>query len=115
MRQFLLHGITTKAVPSAVMAQLYEVAESWDLPGAGARRGPDQLPPAAAALGEGAAQEGRAGHGQGDREAVPHVPQREVVDLELKLQDRDDDLAAARAANRELMAQLNRDPARREE
>ncbi|MFE2481640.1 site-specific integrase, partial [Streptomyces sp. NPDC059389] len=32
MRQFLLHGISVKAVPSAVMAQLYEVAESWDLP-----------------------------------------------------------------------------------
>lgn len=28
--------------------------------------------------------------------------------MELKLQERDDDLAAARAANRELMAQLNR-------
>ncbi|MCX5318126.1 DUF6262 family protein [Streptomyces sp. NBC_00154] len=34
--------------------------------------------------------------------------EQQVVDLELKLQDRDDDLAAARAANRELMAQLNR-------
>lgn len=32
VRQFLLHGITTKAVPSAVMAQLYEVAEDWELP-----------------------------------------------------------------------------------
>ncbi|MFE9846642.1 hypothetical protein [Streptomyces goshikiensis] len=32
VRQFLLHGITTKTVPSSVMAQLYEVAESWDLP-----------------------------------------------------------------------------------
>nr|WSW48679.1 tyrosine-type recombinase/integrase [Streptomyces sp. NBC_01001] len=32
VRQFLLHGITTKSVPSSVMAQLYEVAESWDLP-----------------------------------------------------------------------------------
>ncbi|WP_432137175.1 tyrosine-type recombinase/integrase [Streptomyces sp. bgisy154] len=32
VRQFLLHGISAKAVPSAVMAQLYEVAESWDLP-----------------------------------------------------------------------------------
>ncbi|MER6200632.1 hypothetical protein ABT234_25105 [Streptomyces sp. NPDC001586] len=32
MRQFLLHGITTKAVPSAVMAQLYEVAKDWELP-----------------------------------------------------------------------------------
>lgn len=32
VRQFLLHGITTKTVPSPVMAQLYEVAESWDLP-----------------------------------------------------------------------------------
>jgi hypothetical protein len=34
--------------------------------------------------------------------------EQQVVDLELNLQDRDDDLAAARAANRELMAQLNR-------
>ncbi|MFF2852961.1 hypothetical protein ACFVT5_42765 [Streptomyces sp. NPDC058001] len=34
--------------------------------------------------------------------------EQQVVDLEPKLQDRDDDLAAARAANRELMAQLNR-------
>ncbi|MGA4844729.1 DUF6262 family protein [Streptomyces sp. G45] len=41
--------------------------------------------------------------------------EQQVVDLELKLQDRDDDLAAARGANRELMAQINRDPARREE
>ncbi|MEU2872809.1 hypothetical protein ABZ769_26970 [Streptomyces olivoreticuli] len=31
-----------------------------------------------------------------------------MVDLELKLQDQGDELAAARAANRELMAQLNR-------
>lgn len=34
--------------------------------------------------------------------------EQQIVDLELTLQDRDDDLAAARAANRELMAQLNR-------
>ncbi|WP_446033959.1 hypothetical protein [Streptomyces olivaceus] len=34
--------------------------------------------------------------------------EQQVIDLELKIQDRDDDLAAARAANRELMAQLNR-------
>ncbi|MFE7664726.1 hypothetical protein [Streptomyces celluloflavus] len=34
--------------------------------------------------------------------------EQQAVDLELRLQDRDDDLAAARAANRELMAQLNR-------
>ncbi|MFF2963317.1 transposase [Streptomyces sp. NPDC057963] len=33
VRQFLLHGITTKTVPSSVTAQPYEVAESWDLPG----------------------------------------------------------------------------------
>lgn len=33
--------------------------------------------------------------------------EQQVIDLELKLQERDDDLAAARAANRELMAQLN--------
>ncbi|MFC8454202.1 tyrosine-type recombinase/integrase [Kitasatospora sp. NPDC057223] len=32
VRQFLLHGITTKAVPSIVMAQLFEVAEDWELP-----------------------------------------------------------------------------------
>lgn len=34
--------------------------------------------------------------------------EQQAVDLELQLQDRDDDLAAARAANRELTAQLNR-------
>ena len=34
--------------------------------------------------------------------------EQQAIDLELKLQERDDDLAAARAANRELMAQLNR-------
>ncbi|MEU6071370.1 hypothetical protein ABZ864_44770 [Streptomyces sp. NPDC047082] len=34
--------------------------------------------------------------------------EQQVIDLELKLQERDDDLAAARAANRELMAQFNR-------
>ncbi|WP_407841437.1 hypothetical protein ACE1OC_43375 (plasmid) [Streptomyces sp. DSM 116496] len=32
VRQFLLHGITTKAVPSIVMAQLFEVVEDWELP-----------------------------------------------------------------------------------
>lgn len=32
VRQFLLHGITAKTVPSHVMAQMYEVAENWDLP-----------------------------------------------------------------------------------
>ncbi|MFF5969883.1 hypothetical protein ACFY64_40640 [Streptomyces collinus] len=34
--------------------------------------------------------------------------EQQVIDLELKIQERDDDLAAARAANRELIAQLNR-------
>ncbi|MET9804480.1 hypothetical protein [Streptomyces sp. NPDC006368] len=34
--------------------------------------------------------------------------EQQAIDLELKLQERDDDLAAARAANRELMARLNR-------
>ncbi|MEV8529878.1 hypothetical protein AB0451_38250 [Streptomyces sp. NPDC052000] len=34
--------------------------------------------------------------------------EQQVVDLELKLQDQGDDLTAARAANRELMAQMNR-------
>jgi hypothetical protein len=33
------------------------------------------------------------------------------IDLRLQLEERDDDLAAARAANRELMAQLNGPPA----
>ncbi|MFI1586238.1 hypothetical protein [Embleya sp. NPDC020630] len=37
------------------------------------------------------------------------------VDLEPEFRERDDDLAAARTANRELMARLNRDRARREE
>ncbi|MFF4145371.1 hypothetical protein ACFY0A_29215 [Streptomyces sp. NPDC001698] len=32
MRQFLLQGITVKAVPARVMSQLYEVAEDWELP-----------------------------------------------------------------------------------
>ncbi|MFE2638408.1 hypothetical protein ACFXKF_27245 [Streptomyces scopuliridis] len=32
VRQFLLHGITAKTVPSSVMVQLYEVADPWDLP-----------------------------------------------------------------------------------
>ncbi|MFI6112859.1 tyrosine-type recombinase/integrase [Kitasatospora sp. NPDC051164] len=32
VRQFLLHAITTKSVPSEVLVQLYEVAEDWDLP-----------------------------------------------------------------------------------
>ena len=34
--------------------------------------------------------------------------EQQTTDLELKLQKRDDELAAARAADRELMAQLNR-------
>ncbi|MFI6150703.1 hypothetical protein [Streptomyces sp. NPDC051109] len=40
--------------------------------------------------------------------------EQQAVDLELKLHDQGDELHAARATNRELMAQLNRDPARRE-
>ncbi|WP_432137177.1 hypothetical protein [Streptomyces sp. bgisy154] len=40
--------------------------------------------------------------------------EQQVVDLELKLQDQADELNAARSTNRELMAQLNRDPARRD-
>jgi hypothetical protein len=37
---------------------------------------------------------------------ITHLEQQ-VIDLRLQLQQRDEDLAAARAANRELMAQLN--------
>jgi Family of unknown function (DUF6262) len=33
--------------------------------------------------------------------------QQQIIDLRLKLEERDDELSAARAANRELMAQLN--------
>ena len=33
--------------------------------------------------------------------------EQQVIDLRLQLEERDQDLAAARAANRELMAQLN--------
>ena len=33
--------------------------------------------------------------------------QQQVIDLRLQLEERDQDLAAARSANRELMAQLN--------
>jgi hypothetical protein len=35
--------------------------------------------------------------------------QQQVIDLRLQLEERDQDLAAARSANRELMAQLNHD------
>jgi hypothetical protein len=37
---------------------------------------------------------------------ITHLEQQ-VLDLKLQLEERDDDLAAARAANRELMAQIN--------
>jgi len=37
---------------------------------------------------------------------ITHLEQH-VIDLRLQLEERDQDLAAARAANRELMAQLN--------
>jgi hypothetical protein len=37
---------------------------------------------------------------------ITHLEQQSA-DLRLQLEERDDDLAAARAANRELMAQLN--------
>ncbi|MFD3422054.1 DUF6262 family protein [Streptomyces decoyicus] len=40
--------------------------------------------------------------------------EQQAVDLELKFQDQADELVAARSTNRELMAQLNRDPARRD-
>jgi hypothetical protein len=39
--------------------------------------------------------------------------EQQVIDLRLKLEERDQDLAAARAANRELMAQLNTTPRHR--
>jgi hypothetical protein len=39
--------------------------------------------------------------------------QQQIIDLRLKLEERDEELSAARAANRELMAQLNATPHRR--
>ena len=43
---------------------------------------------------------------------VTHLEQQ-AIDLRLQLEERDQDLAAARAANRELMAQLNATPRHR--
>ncbi|MER6947433.1 DUF6262 family protein [Nonomuraea sp. NPDC000554] len=43
---------------------------------------------------------------------ITHLEQQ-VVDLRLQLEERDEDLSAARATNRELMAQLNQATARR--
>ena len=43
---------------------------------------------------------------------ISHLEQQ-AADLSLQLEERDQDLAAARAANRELMAQLNTTPQRR--
>jgi phage shock protein A len=37
---------------------------------------------------------------------ITHLEQQ-VIDLRLQLEERDDDIAAARAANRELMARIN--------
>ncbi len=48
-----------------------------------------------------------------DVDALKHHNQaleQHIVDLRLQVQERDQDLAAARAANRELMAQLNATP-----
>ena len=42
-----------------------------------------------------------------------HTLEQHIVDLRLQLQERDQDLEAARTANRELMAQLNATPRRR--
>jgi len=39
--------------------------------------------------------------------------EQQAIDLRLQLEERDQDLAAARAANRELMAQLNAAPRNR--
>jgi hypothetical protein len=39
--------------------------------------------------------------------------EQETADLRIQLADRDDDLAAARAANRELMARINHEPKNR--
>ena len=45
-------------------------------------------------------------------QTVTHLEQQ-AIDLRLQLEERDQDLAAARAANRELMAQLNATPRHR--
>lgn len=43
---------------------------------------------------------------------ITHLEQQ-AIDLRLQLQERDEDLSAARATNRELMAQLNQTTTRR--
>ncbi|EST18889.1 hypothetical protein M878_44035 [Streptomyces roseochromogenus subsp. oscitans DS 12.976] len=50
---------------------------------------------------------GKLGHTEQLKARISTLEQQ-VIDLELAIQEPDDDLAAARAANRELMAQLNR-------
>ncbi|MFF9870410.1 hypothetical protein ACF1G0_34395 [Streptomyces sp. NPDC013953] len=55
VRQFLLHGITMKAVPSMVTAQLYEVAEDWELPIEAREGGDERVPDAPSPQGEGSA------------------------------------------------------------
>ncbi|MFE3656607.1 hypothetical protein [Streptomyces sp. NPDC059165] len=48
--------------------------------------------------------------GTGQLKARITILEQQIVTLELELRDQDDGLAAARTANRELMAQLNRPP-----
>ncbi|MEV0056122.1 site-specific integrase [Saccharopolyspora shandongensis] len=65
VRQFLLHGITEKAVPSQVLALLYEVADDRDLP-------PE-------ARGEGMSYRMKARH----RVQVPRAPRDRATDAEI--------------------------------
>ena len=67
------------------------------------------------ALGEQAWRESGLG-APADIDALNHkitILEQQAVDLRLQLEERDEDLAAARAANRELMAQLNATARRR--
>jgi len=61
------------------------------------------------ALGEQAWRECGLGHTPGPAELRQQATglQQQIIDLRLKLEERDEELNAARAANRELMAQLN--------
>lgn len=58
------------------------------------------------ALGEQVWRESGIGGPEGTEQLKARIAalEQQVIDLELKVQDRDDDLAAARVANRELMA-----------
>ncbi|MGI5290002.1 hypothetical protein ACQEVF_42590 [Nonomuraea polychroma] len=100
VRGFLLHAASYGEVPQEVLAQLYEVADARDLP--------------IEARGIDARVRLRARHRM--REAKPDIDratndvvalEEQNADLRLRLEERDQELQAARDSNRELMSALN--------